>query len=276
MKKRIDFLNVIIYLFFGIYVLTILIPVFWTVLTSFKEGTSMFSVSLTDFNFTLDHYKKLFLETEYLRWFMNTLKIAIINTIVGLFLTTLTAYIFSRYNFSMKRKIMMNMLILQMFPSFLSMTAIFILLVKMNLIDTYLGLILVYTGSRIPFDTWLVKGYFDALPKSLDEAAKTDGAGHLTIFTKIILPLAKPILVFVGLTGFIGPWLDFIFPTLILRSPEKKTLAMGIFEWITKNSGDEYTLFTAGAIIVAIPISIFFIVLQKYIAKGLVSGAVKE
>jgi len=156
------------------------------------------------------------------------------------------------------------------------MTAIFVLLVKMNLIDTYTGLLLVYTASRIPFDTWLIKGYFDALPKALDEAAKIDGAGHLTVFFKIILPLSKPILVFIGLTGFIGPWLDFIFPTLILRSAEKKTLAMGIFEWISANSGDEYTLFTAGAIMIAIPISIFFVMLQKHISKGLLSGAVKS
>lgn len=122
----------------------------------------------------------------------------------------------------------MSILVLQMFPAFLSMTAIYILLSKANLIDTYTGLLLVYVTGSLPFMTWLVKGYFDAIPTSLDEAAKIDGAGHLTIFIQIILPLAKPILVFVGLVSFTGPWMDFILPTLVLRSEDKMTTAIGI------------------------------------------------
>lgn len=170
----------------------------------------------------------------------------------------------------------MSILVLQMFPAFLSMTAIYILLSKMNLIDTYIGLLLVYVTGSLPFMTWLVKGYFDAIPTSLDEAAKIDGAGHLTIFFEIILPLAKPILVFVALVSFTGPWMDFILPTLILRSEDKMTLAIGIFSWISSNSSENFTLFAAGALLVAVPITLLFIVTQKHITTGLVSGAVKE
>ncbi|GAB8212921.1 hypothetical protein OkiPb00384_23320 [Escherichia coli] len=170
----------------------------------------------------------------------------------------------------------MSILVLQMFPAFLSMTAIYILLSKANLIDTYTGLLLVYVTGSLPFMTWLVKGYFDAIPTSLDEAAKIDGAGHLTIFIQIILPLAKPILVFVGLVLFTGPWMDFILPTLVLRSEDKMTLAIGIFSWIASNSAENYTLFAAGALLVAVPITLLFVFTQKHITTGLVSGAVKE
>ncbi|OJN79403.1 sugar ABC transporter permease, partial [Escherichia coli] len=198
------------------------------------------------------------------------------NMLISLVVVTMTAYVFSRYRFRGKRNTLMSILVLQMFPAFLSMTAIYILLSKANLIDTYTGLLLVYVTGSLPFMTWLVKGYFDAIPTSLDEAAKIDGAGHLTIFIQIILPLAKPILVFVGLVSFTGPWMDFILPTLVLRSEDKMTLAIGIFSWIASNSAENYTLFAAGALLVAVPITLLFVFTQKHITTGLVSGAVKE
>lgn len=120
-----------------------------------------------------------------------------------------------------------------------------------------------------------VEGYFDGIPKSLDEAARIDGAGHLTIFWKVIMPLAKPILVLVALTNFTGPWFDFIFPKLILRSKETKTLAIGIFEWVQGRADNNFTLFAAGSILIAIPIIILFGVLQKHIVEGLSAGATK-
>ncbi|MBZ6572468.1 sugar ABC transporter permease, partial [Klebsiella grimontii] len=214
--------------------------------------------------------------TPYLKWYKNTFILATCNMLISLVVVTITAFIFSRYRFKAKKKILMSILVLQMFPAFLSMTAIYILLSKMNLIDTYIGLLLVYVTGSLPFMTWLVKGYFDAIPTSLDEAAKIDGAGHLTIFFEIILPLAKPILVFVALVSFTGPWMDFILPTLILRSEDKMTLAIGIFSWISSNSAENFTLFAAGALLVAVPITLLFIVTQKHITTGLVSGAVKE
>ena len=266
----------IVYLFLACNALLVLGPVLWTVMASFKPGNTMFSSSFADFGFTLDHYRALFTDTPYLRWYKNTFMLATANMLISLVVVTMTAFVFSRYRFKGKRNVLMGILVLQMFPAFLSMTAIYILLSKMNLIDTYAGLLFVYVTGSLPFMAWLVKGYFDAIPSSLDEAAKIDGAGHMTIFIEIILPLARPILVFVGLVSFTGPWMDFILPTLILRSEEKMTLAIGIFSWIATNSAENYTLFAAGSLLVAVPITLLFVATQKHITAGLVSGAVKE
>jgi arabinogalactan oligomer/maltooligosaccharide transport system permease protein len=166
-------------------------------------------------------------------------------------------------------------MILQMFPAFLAMTAIFILISKLGLLDSHWGLILVYAGGQIPFNTWLCKGFFDGIPRSLDEAAKIDGASNMTIFVKIILPLAQPIITLVALTNFMGPWFDFIFPQILLKSSSNKTLAMGLFQWVQKQQNTQFTRFAAGAILVAIPITLLFVFLQKYIVEGLSSGATK-
>lgn len=266
----------VVYLFLLINALAVLAPVVWTVLASFKSGSNLFSSSFGGFDLTFDHYVTLFTDTPYFEWYKNTFYLATANMLISLVVVTLTAFIFSRYRFKGKRNVMMSILVIQMFPAFLSMTAIYVLLSKLNLIDTYAGLLLVYVAGSLPFQTWLVKGFFDAIPTSLDEAAKIDGAGHMTIFLEIILPLTKPILVFIGLTAFTGPWMDFILPTLILRSEEKMTLAIGIFSWISSNSAENYTLFAAGALLVAVPITLLFVVTQKHITTGLTSGAVKE
>ncbi|CAH8189455.1 sugar ABC transporter permease [Vibrio sp. SA48] len=266
----------LIYLFLFTNAALVLGPVLWTVLASFKPGSNMFSSSFSGWDFSLEHYVALFQDTPYLQWYLNTFALATANMIISLVVVTMTAYVFSRYRFKGKRNVLMGVLVLQMFPAFLSMTAIYILLSKLNMIDTYAGLLFVYVAGSLPFMTWLVKGYFDAIPTSLDEAAKIDGAGHMTIFIEIILPLAKPILVFVALVSFTGPWMDFILPTLILRSEEKMTLAIGIFSWITSNSAENFTLFAAGSLLVAVPITLLFVATQKHITTGLVSGAVKE
>lgn len=266
----------VVYLFLIINALLVLGPVIWTVLASFKPGSNMFSSSFSGWSFSLEHYVALFQDTPYLQWYLNTFALATANMLISLVVVTMTAYVFSRYRFKGKRNVLMGVLVLQMFPAFLSMTAIYILLSKLNLIDTYAGLLFVYVAGSLPFMTWLVKGYFDAIPTSLDEAAKIDGAGHMTIFIEIILPLARPILVFVALVSFTGPWMDFILPTLILRSEEKMTLAIGIFSWITSNSAENFTLFAAGSLLVAVPITLLFVATQKHITTGLVSGAVKE
>ena len=264
-----------VYLLLAFNAIVVLGPIAWTVMASFKPGVNLFSSSFTDFSFTLDHYRAL-ADTPYLQWYANTFILAFSNMLISIVMVTMTAFIFSRYRFKGKHNVMMGILVIQMFPAFLSITAIYVLLSNLNLIDTFTGLLLVYVAGSLPFMTWLVKGYFDAIPTSLDEAAKIDGAGHLTIFFEIILPLAKPILVFVALTSFTAPWMDFILPALILRSEEKMTLAVGIFQWIASNSAENYTLFSAGALLVAIPITLLFVATQKHITVGLVSGAVKE
>jgi len=179
----------------------------------------------------------------------------------------------------------MTMLILQVFPSFLGMIAIYTLLSMItflsnltgtsSLLDTHLGLIIVYAAGQIPFNTWLVKGYFDTIPVSVDEAARIDGASHLQTFFKVILPLGLPIISFVAVTNFMGPWMDFIFPRLILVTPEKKTLAVGLYEIINGKNNNNFTLFAAGAVLIAVPITMLFTYFQKYIVTGLSARAEK-
>ena len=268
-------IDVLVYVLLIFIAFIIILPIIWIVLSSFQVGTTLYSSSFIPKNLTLDHYITLFTKTDYLIWYKNTLSIAFFNMIIGVLITTITAYTFSRYRFKGRKNIMIGVLVLQMFPSFLSMSAIVIIVTKLNLMDTHWGLILVYAAGQIPYNAWLIKGYFDGIPKSLDEAARIDGAGHLTIFWKIIMPLAKPILVLVALTNFTGPWFDFIFPKLLLRSRETKTLAIGIFEWVQGRADNNFTLFAAGSILIAIPIVILFGVLQKHIVQGLSAGATK-
>lgn len=279
-KKKVfswsDFIQkTVIYVLLIMISIVILTPIVWIVMSSFNSGSSLFSSSLIPKDFTLKHYKDLFTQTDFKIWYMNTLKIATMNMLISVVLTTLSAYAFSRFKFKGRKHGLMAMMLLQMFPGFLAMTAIYILLYKIGLLNSHWGLILVYAGGQIPYNTWLCKGFFDGIPKSLDEAAKIDGASNLTIFRKIILPLARPIITLVALTNFMGPWFDFIFPQIILKSADKKTLAMGLFEWVQKQQNTHFTRFAAGAILVAIPITLLFVYLQKHIVEGLSSGATK-
>lgn len=267
--------KIILYAILVMLCIITLTPVIWIVLSSFQSGTSLFSSSIIPKNPTLIHYKELFTETDFPKWYMNTFKIATINMVLSVILTTLTAYAFSRFKFKGRKQGLMALMILQMFPAFLAMTAIFMLINKLGLLDSHWGLILVYAGGQIPYNTWLCKGFFDGIPRSLDEAAKIDGASNMTIFVKVILPLAQPIITLVALTNFMGPWFDFIFPQILLKSSSNKTLAMGLFQWVQKQQNTEFTRFAAGAILVAIPTTLLFVFLQKYIVEGLASGATK-
>lgn len=270
-----NLIKFVIYSILTITAIFVLYPVFWVITGSFNPGDSLFSTRLIPEKMTLDHYKYLWFETEYFTWYKNTFKIAFWNMVISTLLVVTAAYAFSRFRFPGRKQGLMAMLVLQMFPGFMGMIAIYILLLQINLLDNHWGLILVYAGGSIPFGAWLVKGYFDGLPRSLEEAAKIDGAGHVTIFMKVMMPLSKPILVFIAVTNFIGPWMDFIFARLVLRSNEKKTLAVGLFEMVTGRGNTEFTNFAAGAVLVALPITILFLLFQKHLVEGLKAGANK-
>ena len=253
----------------------VLYPVFWVILGSLNPGDSLYSSRFIPSSLSLEHYQYLFNKTDYLIWYKNTLFIATMNMILSTFLVVTAAYAFSRFRFPGRKQGLMTMLVLQMFPSFMGMIAIYLLLLQVDLLDNHWGLILVYAGGSIPFNAWLVKGYFDGLPRSLEEAAKIDGASHTTIFFKVMMPLSRPMLVFVAVSNFIGPWMDFIFAKLVIRSDENKTLAIGLFEMITGRGNTQFTNFAAGAVLVAIPITILFMIFQKHMVEGLKAGANK-
>ncbi len=266
---------------FGVYALLIfmallvLTPIVWIIGASFNPMSSLLSATAFPENPTVLHYVKLIKETKFVYWYANTLKIALINMAISVVLTSMTSYVFSRFRFKGKRAGLLSILILQMFPSFMGMMATYNILWQLNLLDTHFGLILTYAAGQVPYNTWLVKGYLANIPRSLDEAAKLDGASNLRIFTQIVLPLMKPILIFVALSQFITPWMDFIFPRMILSSPEKKTLAIGLYDMINANTNNNFTTFAAGAILVAVPITILYVCLQKYLIQGVTAGANK-
>ena len=265
-KSRAGFLSLaLIYAILIVTAVAVLYPIYWIVLGALNPGSSLFRTSMIPTGLTLDHFRALFAETDYLLWYKNTLFVATMNTILSTFLIVTAAYAFSRFRFPGRRQSLMVMLVLQMFPSFMGMIAIYILLLQLNLLDNLWGLILVYAGGSIPYNTWLVKGYFDALPKSLEEAAKIDGASNSYVFFKVMMPLSVPILTFVLVNNFIGPWMDFIFARLVLRSNENLTLAIGLFNMITGRSSTDFTKFAAGSLLVAIPVALLFLFLQRYI-----------
>ena len=269
--------KVLMVMFFIIVSLTVLYPMVYVVSGSVAPGNSIADMDPKPFarGVTWAHFKYLFKQTQYGLWFLNTLKIAVSTSVITMVITSLSAYIFSRFRFSIKKPMLMSLLILQVFPSFVGMIAIYVIIQRIGGFDTLWGLVLVYIAGNIPYDVWMVKSYIDTIPKSLDEAARIDGASHFRIWATIVMPVAKPIITFLGITTFTGPWMDFIFPKMILRSPEKQTLALGLFSFVTDKK-NEFTTFAAGSIIIAIPFVIFFIFTQKAMMMSMGAGAVKE
>ncbi|PCE21275.1 sugar ABC transporter permease [Staphylococcus pseudintermedius] len=266
-----------IYGFIAFMFVVILYPLLWTFGISLNPGTTLYGAKMIPDNATFANYIYLLTDenSQYLTWYKNTLLVASANALFSVIFVALTSYAFSRYRFVGRKYGLITFLILQMFPVLMAMVAIYILLNTIGLLDSLLGLTLVYIGGSIPMNAFLVKGYFDTIPKELDESAKIDGASHMRIFFQIMLPLAKPILAVVALFNFMGPFMDFILPKILLRSPEKYTLAVGLFNFINHQYANNFTVFAAGAIMIALPISIVFLFLQKYLVSGLTAGATK-
>lgn len=252
-------------------------PLFWAFAISMNTSSNLYTASLSPENWSLDNYVWLFTNprSDYLLWYRNTLFVSTVVTVVTTLLVSFTAYAFSRYRFKGRTYGLYAFLLLQMFPVLMAMVALFILLNTIGLIDNLWGLILIYIGGGIPMNSFLVKGYLDTLPKSLDESAKMDGAGHFRIFFQILLPLAKPILSVVALFNFMAPFMDFILPRIVLRSPENFTLALGLYNFVNAQFSNNFSRFAAGAVLIAIPIATVYLVLQKCLISGLASGATK-
>mgnify|MGYP000959417330 FL=1 len=248
------------------------------VLTSFRgEGTAFVSYIIPK-TFTLDNYIKLFNNDSFpfARWFINTLVVAIFSCIISTFITVAIAYSLSRIKFKYRNGFLKLALVLNMFPGFMSMIAIYYILKALDLTQTLTALVLVYSaGAALGF--YIAKGFFDTIPYSLDESAMIDGATRKDIFFKITLPLSKPIIVYTALTAFIAPWMDFIFAKIILGdATEKYTVAIGLFAMLEQDTINEwFKTFAAGSVIIAIPITLLFMYMQKYYVEGITSGSVK-
>ncbi|GMK41594.1 sugar ABC transporter permease [Paenibacillus sp. CCS19] len=277
MRKRNSVLRLSIsYIILIIIAIGALYPALWVVLSSLRPGASLYSEHLWPDQFTFAHYKELFhnKQFQYGTWYVNTLKIATLTMIFSTILMTLSMYALSRFRFKGRQTTLSVMLVLGMFPSFMSLIAIYIFLLQLNLLDTHTAIVLVYSAGSV-LGGFLVKGFYDTVPRSLDEAARIDGASHMQIFVRIMLPLSRPVLTYIALTSFAGAWVDFIFARLVLRTKEKWTLAVGMWDMVNSFQNSNFTLFAAGAVLIAIPITILFIFLQNFLVQGLTSGASK-
>jgi arabinogalactan oligomer / maltooligosaccharide transport system permease protein len=254
-----------------------LYPALWILLASFRPGKSLYSKTLIPETFTLDHYRELFTSQSLMfgQWYANTLKISIFSMLIGVFLTLLTSYAVSRFRFKARKTALSTILILGMFPGFMSMIAIYLLLKEFHLLDTHLALIIVYAAGAPLMGTLIAKGFLDTIPRSLDEAARIDGASNFGIFMRVILPLSRPMITYMALTQFVGPWVDFIFARLILRTKENWTVAVGMWDMVNSNQNTNFTVFAAGAVLIAVPIMILFMFLQRLLVDGLTAGASK-
>lgn len=249
-------------------------PCLWLILASFSESGSIYSFEgFFPSAYSLDTFRKLFTDTamyNYPKWFCNTLYIAAGSCVLGTLLTILTAYTMSRFTFRMRKPIMKITMILGMFPSFMSMTAVYLLMTQFGLINQRWGLILIYAAGA-PMGYLTQKGFFDTIPKAIDEAAKIDGATNFQIFTRINLPLSKPIVVYTALTSFTWPWSDFILPKLLLKEKDYYTVAVGLMSL----DETEFARFAAGSVFIAVPIVLLYFFLVKDIVDGMAAGAVK-
>lgn len=257
-----------------------ILPLLWIILTSFRAETGSYTNYFWPKGYTLNNYANLLTQTEpfrFTKWFANTLLVSVISCAGSTFFVLCTAFVLSRLRFKMRKPIMNIILVLGMFPGFMSMIAVYYILKGLNLLSSPLVcLTLVYiAGAGLSY--YIAKGFFDTIPRALDESAYLDGATKAQIFFKITLPLSKPIIVYTVLTSFIAPWVDYIFPSIICGSDyDSYTVALGMFRMLEREFiGTFYTQFAAGAVIVSIPIAGLFISMQKYYVEGITGGAVK-
>lgn len=277
-KRKKTILNIISHFFLSILSLIWIFPIAWVVLTSFNGEKGAFPRHFWPKSFTINNYKMLFQDTSqfyYAKWFSNTLLVAVCTCILSTFFVLSISYAISRLRFKMRKPYMNLALILGMFPGFMSMIAVYYILKGFNMTQSLLALILVYSGGA-GLGFYIAKGFFDTIPKSIDEAAWLDGASKWHVFTRITIPLSKPIIIYTILTSFMGPWADYIFVSVIMGDNYNKyTIALGLFKMLEREFVQTwYTRFAAGAVIVSIPIALLFIIMQRYYVEG-VSGAVK-
>ncbi|WP_034649167.1 sugar ABC transporter permease [Corynebacterium vitaeruminis] len=268
------------HLFLAIMAIVWVIPIVWVVAESFNKNTAPFSSTFFPTEYTFDNYKKLFTETQVLNFpkmFMNTFIVAVFTCLISVAFVLMVSFALSRMRFRF-RKVYMNVaLILGMFPGIMAVVAIYFILKAMGLTDgslTIVALIIVYSaGTGAGF--YIMKGFMDTIPASLDEAAYLDGCTRWQVFTKIIIPIAKPMIVYQAIVGFLTPWLDFVLAKAIARTQDNYTVALGLWKMLEKEYiHDWFARFAAGAVCVSIPIVILFIVMQRYYQESM-AGSVK-
>lgn len=272
-RRRLN--HILTYLYLIALSIIIIYPLLITVMSAFKSGNVVAFKLDGSTNFTFDNFLGLFNETLYGTWYLNTLIIATVTMIVQTSIVVLAGYAYSRYNFVARKQSLVFFLIIQMVPTMAALTAFFVMALMLNALNKSWFLIFLYIGGGIPMNAWLMKGYFDTVPISLDESAKLDGAGHFRRLWQIVLPLVRPMIAIQALWAFMGPFGDFILSKFLLREKEFYTVAVGLQTFISDPKNLKISYFAAGSILIALPISILFFFLQKNFVSGLTSGGDK-
>ncbi|MFZ5432904.1 MAG: sugar ABC transporter permease [Calditrichota bacterium] len=253
-----------------------LYPVITVVTVSLRPGDRLLSTSLALIpdNATFESYISLFRDKPFARWMMNSTVVALAVTILGTGLASTAGYAFSRFRFPGHRAGMIMLLITQMFPATMLLLPLFIMLAKLHLINSYLGLIVIYSATALPFTVWQMKGYYDTIPRELEEAALIDGAGRWRVFYSIILPLAAPALVITALFSFLTAWSEYVVAAQVLLTEDLYTLPVGLKQFQASMT-TEWGLYSAGSIVVSIPVVALFLYLSRWLVSGLTLGSVK-
>lgn len=282
MKAKRFITNTLCHVLLAVLSIIWVLPIFYVVLTSFREEGGSYKSYIMPKGYTLDNYINLFhgnTSIDFSRWFMNTLIIAIFSTLISAFFVLCVSYVMSRLRFKMRKKFLNIALILGMFPGFMSMIAVYYILKGLGFLETgvlkQVALVLVYSGGA-GLGFYMAKGFFDTIPKTIDEAAYIDGATKWDTFIHVTIPMSKPIITYTLITSFMGPWVDYIFAKVIMGNDTPYyTIAIGLWTMLEKEYVEYYyTQFYAGCVVISIPIAILFLLTQKCYVEG-VSGAVK-
>lgn len=263
------------YVYLIFMAVVIIYPLLITATSAFKAGNLMaFDLSFSA-DLTLNNFRRLFTESLYGTWYLNTLKVALTAMVIQVTIITLAGFAYSRYRFAGRKSSLKFFIVVQMVPTTAALTAFYVMALLVGGLDTHGFLIFLYVGGSIPMNTWLMKGYFDTVPIDLDESARLDGAGHIRTFVQIVLPLVRPMVAVQSLWAFMTPFGEFMLARFILRTPNNYTVAIGLQQFINNPREQRVTLFAAGAILIAVPISVLFFFLQKHFVSGLTAGGTK-
>ena len=274
--------------FIGFMLIFALFPVLWIASASFNPTGSMVNQSLIprgvdSIDEALTNYRRLFDDPQvpFWNWIFNSIFVAGVSTGIIVFITALSAYAFSRFRFRFRRNLLLFIFLIQVFPNILAMVALYLMLLQIGEyipilgLNTYGGLIMVYTGGGMALNIWLMKGFFDTIPRDIDESAMVDGATSTQIYWRLIFPLVRPVLAVVSMLAFVGTFNEFLLARILITDRERWTLMVGLFNFVAARFTDDWGVFAAGSLIAGIPAILLYMYLQRYIVSGLTAGAVK-
>jgi arabinogalactan oligomer / maltooligosaccharide transport system permease protein len=259
-----------------IFAIIAIYPITQIITISLRPGDRLLSTSLAFIpeNATLDNYRVLLFETPFLRWVLNSVIVSAVVTVTGVALASTAGYALSRYKFRGRGSMLSGLLITQMFPATMLLLPLYVVLINLQLLDSYIGLIVIYTATALPFCVWQMKGYYDTIPYALEEAAHIDGCTPWQAFYQVVFPLAAPALVITALFSFMTAWNEFVIANVVLQDVNMFTLPLGL-KMFQGSMTTQWGLYAAGALLVSIPVVVLFLVLSRFLISGLTLGSVK-